>query len=78
MKPTTTDTNIHADTHHPSSQKMAAYNSFIHKLLTVPLGENDFSEELNMIKYITIANGYKSSTIDQTVRKHKNKNLIPM
>ena len=30
-KPTTTDTTIHADSHHPLSHKMAAYNlSLIH------------------------------------------------
>ena len=36
-KPTTTDITIHADSHHPNSQKMAAYNSFIHRLVTIPM-----------------------------------------
>ena len=49
-----TDTTIHVDSHHPFSQKMAAYDSFSHRLLTIPLDEYDFSEELNMIKYATV------------------------
>ena len=59
--------------HHPFSQKMADYNSFIHRLLTVSLDENGFSEELNTIKYIAVGNGYKNSTIDRLLRKRKNK-----
>lgn len=64
-------TTIHADSHYFFSQRMAAYNSFIHRLLTLPLHENDFSEELNTINYIAVANGYKSSTTDRLLRKHK-------
>ena len=33
-KPTTTDVTIPVDSHHPFSQKMAAFNCFIHRLLT--------------------------------------------
>ena len=67
---TTTDTTIHADSHHPLSHKMAAYNSFIHRLLTIPL-DDDFHDELNVIKYIAVANGYNSLTIDKLLRKHE-------
>ena len=51
-KPTTTDVTIHADSHHPFSQKIAAYNSFIHRLLTIPHDIEDFNDELNTIKHI--------------------------
>ena len=70
-KPTTTDITIHATSHHPISQKMAAYNSFVHKLLTIPMEPSDYEEELNIIKQIAVANGYKSSTIDKLINKQQ-------
>lgn len=70
-KPTTTDATIHADSHHPFPQKMAAYNSFIHRLLTVPLEPRDFHEETNTIKHIAKANGYTYSMIDNLIKKHR-------
>ena len=76
-KPTTTGTTIHADSHHPYSQKMAAYNSFIHRLLTIPLDDNDFRDKLNTIKYIAVANGYNSLTIDKLLKKHERSKLKP-
>ena len=76
-KPTTTDTTIHADSHHPYSQKMVAYNSFIHRLLTIPLDDNDFRDELNTIKYIVVANGYSSLTIDKLLKKHERNKFKP-
>ena len=57
-KPTTTDVTITADSHHPFSQKMVAYNYFIRRLLRIPLNENDFKIDLNIIKHIAVANGY--------------------
>ena len=69
-KPTTTNVTIHADSHHPFSQKLVAYNSFIHRLLMIPLN-NDFECELNIIKHIALANGYESQMIDNILRKHK-------
>ena len=72
-KPTTTDITIHATSHHPISQKMAAYNSFVHKLLTIPMEPSDYEEELNIIKQIAVANGYKSSTIDKLIYKQQKK-----
>lgn len=69
-KPTATSHTIHADSHHPYSQKMAAYNSLIHRLLTVPLDNNDFQAELNTIRFIAVSNGYSSSIIDKLLKKH--------
>ena len=54
---------------------MAAYNSFVHRLLTIPLSEKDYNEEVNTIKYIAAANGYKSSLVDKLISKHKEKKL---
>ena len=72
-KPATTDVTIPVDSHHPFLQKMAAFNYFIHRLLTVPLDDEDFNDELNTIKYIAQANGYNSSLIDNLLRKQKHK-----
>ena len=52
---------------------MATFNYFIHRLLTVPLDDEDFNDELNTIKYIAHANGYNSSLIDNLLRKQKHK-----
>ena len=56
-KPTTTDLTINAESHHPLSQKMATYNSLVHRLLSIPLEDKDFHEELNTIRYIAKASG---------------------
>lgn len=42
-------TTIHADSFHPYTQKTAAYNALIHRLLTIPLEPQDFQDELNTI-----------------------------
>ena len=46
----------------------------IHRLLNTPLHINEYNDELNIIKHIAIANGYKPNIIDQLIHKHKNKN----
>ena len=73
QKPTTTDLTIDAESHHPFSQKMATYNSLVHRLLSIPLEDKDFHEELNTIRYIAKANGYKSSLVDSLIKKHRKK-----
>ena len=45
--PTTTDTTIDANSYRPWPKKMAAYNAFIHRLLTVPLEQDCFIDEVN-------------------------------
>ena len=76
-KPTATSHTIHADSHYPYSQKMAAYNSLIHRLLIVPLDNNDFQAELNTIRFIAVSNGYSSHIIDKLLKKHNNIQLKP-
>ena len=53
-KPTTTDMVINAHSYHPETQKLAPFNAFIHRLLSIPLCSNDYQEEINTIKYIAI------------------------
>lgn len=55
----------------------SACNSFIRRLLMVPLDENDFFEELNTVMDIAVANGYKNSTTDWFLRTYKNKKFKP-
>ena len=63
---------MHA-TFYENQLKMAAYHSLIRRLLSIPLEDKDFHEELNTIKYIAKANGYKRSIIDNLVKKHRKK-----
>ena len=76
-KPTAADGVIHADSFHPISQKMAAFNSLIHRLHIVPLDPFDYAEEVNVIKHIAVANGYHSSLIERLIHKHKYKTKKP-
>lgn len=68
-KPTTTDTTIHADSHHPIAHKLAAYNSYLYRLINTPLSPNDYTIELNTIKFIALQNGYSPNMIDQLLQK---------
>ena len=70
-KPTTTDIVIHADSHNPFSQKMASFHYFVHGLLTVPLNENNYNNEIHRLKHTAIVNGYNSNIIDNLINKHK-------
>ena len=40
---------------------------------SIPLEDKDFHEELNTIKYIAKANGYKGSIVESLVKKHRKK-----
>lgn len=77
-KPTTTAQTIHASSHHPYNQKMAAYNSFVHRLLSVPLNQEDYNDEVATIKYIAVQNGYKSSIVDKLINKRKKPSTPPV
>ena len=55
---------------------MAAFNSLLHRLTSIPLEHDDYIDELNTIKYIAEVNGYQSSMIERLLRKHKKKNVI--
>ena len=72
-KPTMTDAVIHASSFHPISQKLAAFHSMIHRLLSIPLSIKDYIEELNTIKVIAFNNGYNERIIDNILKKQKKK-----
>lgn len=70
-KPTTSHQTIHGSSHHPISQEMAAYHSFVNRLLSIPLKENDYIEEVSIIKFSAVANGDKSNIVDKIISNHK-------
>lgn len=70
-KPTQSSQVIHASSNHPISHKLAAFNSFIHRLNKIPMTTENYNKELNIIKYIAQDNGYDSSIIDKINRKNK-------
>lgn len=67
-KPTTTFRYIPRDSYHPMKHKMAAFNSMVHRLVNIPMSTKDYKEELETIKTIATANGYKPQIIDKLVR----------
>lgn len=73
-KPTTTDHTIHATSYHSQSVKMSAYNSLVHRLLSVPLSVEDYANEVNIIKHIATVNGYNCDIVQKIIKKFtKNK-----
>ena len=68
-KPSHTDMVIHNSSYHPRSHKLAAFHSMIHRLSSVPLNNDNFSSELNIIKQIAVNNGYSPKIIDSLLKK---------
>ena len=58
---------------HPKNQKLSAFNSLIHRALSIPMDIDDFNNEINIIKQIAKNNGYNIRLINQLIKKHKNK-----
>lgn len=72
-KPTHVDRYIVNESNHPPSQKRAAFNSMIYRLLNTPLTEDRFKNELNYIKKVAEFNGFSTNLIDNIFRKAKKK-----
>ena len=43
----------------------------IYRLLSLPLGDKEYCEELDTIKHIAVANGYDVNMVNNILRKHK-------
>ena len=67
-KHTATDTLIHGSSFCPFSHKMAAFNSYIHRLTSIPLSQPAFNKELATIKHLAFVNGVNLD-IDRMVQK---------
>ena len=55
-KPTHTDMLIHNSSMHPYVHKLAAFHSYIHRLVSTPLSTEDFQCELKFIKQLAVNN----------------------
>jgi hypothetical protein len=67
---------IQMNSNHSWQHKMAAWNSMIYRLINIPMDQDAFDKELNLIKEIAIFNGYKKDMILRLVKKHKWKKQI--
>ena len=77
-KPTHTDTTIHNNSCHPVQHKLASFHSMIHRLISLPLNQENFQKELNIIKQIAVNNGYNPDIINQILRNKTYKKTINM
>ena len=68
-----TDHTIHFSSYHSQSVKMSAYNSLVHRLLSIPLSDEDYMNEIQIIKHMAIVNGYNSGMVEQLIKKHSKK-----
>jgi hypothetical protein len=75
-KQTSTQQYIPISSSHPWTQKMAAFNSMLHRLCTTPLDTSAYDRELKYIMETAEINGYKKSTIQKLLQKHKNKQAL--
>jgi hypothetical protein len=66
-KPTTTNLTINNKSCHPKEHKLAAYRSWLHRLLKLPLDESAKNKELNTITNIAVNNGYNKEDITQLI-----------
>lgn len=74
-KPTHTDTIIPSHSCHPISHKLSTFNSLFHRLFKIPLSDDNFKKELDIIKYLAKINGYKYKTIFGIFNKFRSKAL---
>ncbi|XP_050518098.1 uncharacterized protein LOC126892578 [Diabrotica virgifera virgifera] len=72
-KPTQTDHTIPRSSNHPFQQKMASFYCYIHRLLSLPLSDTNFTSELDIIKQLAYSNGYSPTLVDNILNKLRNK-----
>ena len=48
--------------------KLAAFCSYIHRLLNIPLSPENYQKELSFTKQIAVNNGYKAELLDKMVQ----------
>ena len=77
-KPLQTNMVIHNSSMHSFSHKLAAFRTYIHRLVNVPMSQENFQVELNIIKQIAINNGSISHLIDKMVEKKLFKQAIAL
>jgi len=71
-KPTSTDCLIPYNSNHPY-QKVAALNSFFHRLFSIPMTQHCFKEELSWIKTVATNNDFPDFLFNKIYYNHFNK-----
>src|SRR3978361_575047 len=56
--------------------RMAAYNSMVHRLLTIPMSLENFEKERKIIKQVAHANGFRPNLIDKIIENKEYKMII--
>jgi hypothetical protein len=72
-KPTSTDTTIHFKSNHPPEHKLAAFNYYINRMLTLPITKQQQQQEWNTIQTIAQNNGFPKPIIQRLKMKIKNR-----
>ncbi|XP_044766282.1 uncharacterized protein LOC123322402 [Coccinella septempunctata] len=72
-KPSQTSTKINKTSCHYMGHKMAAFNTYITRLLNVPLSQDAYSEEVNTLRYLAGENGYHPDVIDRLIDRRRKK-----
>jgi GIY-YIG catalytic domain len=75
-KPTMTSRYIPVESNHSIQHKSAAFNSMIHRMITIPMNAENTLTELSEIKRIAKVNGYSENFVDRIYKKQlKKENL---
>jgi PHD/YefM family antitoxin component YafN of YafNO toxin-antitoxin module len=72
-KPTNTQRFIINESHHTVQHKMAAFNSMLHRAMSIPMTDEDRKAELNYILETASLNGYARESIEKLAAKHRNR-----
>lgn len=75
-KPTNTDNFIPVDSFHNHNHKFAAFSSMIHRMLSVPLSEENLRKEELKIKEIARFNGFDPNIINRMIINQKRKKIV--
>lgn len=74
-KPTHTDRFIPSNSYHSTEQKMSAFHSVIHRLMSIPMEKEDFEKEKRNIFRIAKINGYNENIITAMMSKYQRKKI---
>lgn len=72
-KPTNTSSYIPSDSNHNQAHKYAAFQSMIHRMISIPLNKDRYNRELEHIQRTAVNNGYKADEILRMVKNAEHK-----
>lgn len=75
-KPTDTKLCIPNNSLHPWKYRLAAFESMAHRLVSVPLSQQDHEKEVHYMIETAKVNGYEESTVLKIINKHANKKSL--